>query len=479
MTWPTLFVPQDLKWLEKMDSRQSVYWHQGLFLQPQHFQHLEQNQRVSREPFVRMINPYPWGIEHLSIADSAIGNRVFEVRRLKALLPDQTYLEYPGNTIIASRSFDKLWDDPDQPLMVYLAIRRLTSAAPNVTVIDALPQASGVQTRYASLSNPKSERDLYGDGSEALVPTIVHVAKIVFENELKSLEDHEVMAIYQLVRDGEQIRTVTHFSPPLVAVDASDYLVHLVRDIRDDMLSRLRQLEEYKSPRGVNAEDLDANFLIMMQAVQVLNRHVPALTHFIEARGLHPWIVYGQLRQCVGELSTFSHRIDVFGRTSSDDDGLPAYDHERLGVCFAAARDLTARLLSEIAVGPEFHVTLQLENNYFTGDIPQEYFAGRNRFYLILQSEEARDIPAQDLLASSRLAAPSSMSDLIDYALPGIELFELPGPPQGLPRRGDSRYFRIEQVSEEWGLVQEQGAVSFYWADAPDSIRVIVVVTKG
>jgi len=71
------------------------------------------------------------------------------------------------------------------------------------------------------------------------------------------------------------------------------------------------------------------------------------------------------------------------------------------------------------------------------------------------------------------------MSDLIDYALPGIELFELPGPPQGLPRRGDSRYFRIEQVSEEWGLVQEQGAVSFYWADAPDSIRVIVVVTKG
>lgn len=70
-----------------MNTKQSIYWHQGLFLQPQHFQHLEMHQRFCREPLVRMVNPYPWGIEQLDVAQAALGNRVAEVRALKLLLP--------------------------------------------------------------------------------------------------------------------------------------------------------------------------------------------------------------------------------------------------------------------------------------------------------------------------------------------------------------------------------------------------------
>jgi type VI secretion system protein ImpJ len=260
---------------------------------------------------------------------------------------------------------------------------------------------------------------------------------------------------------------------------ASPPLIHVVRDIRDDMLGRLRQLEEYKHPRGVNAEDLDANFLMMMQAVQVLNRHVPALTHLLEVTSIHPWDVYGQLRQCVGELSTFSSRFDVFGRLPGQDSGLPPYDHASLGICFIRAREIILQLLSEIAVGPEFHVSLTFQDGIFSGSIPPDYFSNRHRFYLILQSEVLRDVDVQVLLGSARLAAQDVMSDLIDHALPGVELIELPGPPQGLPRRSDARYFRIEQMSQGWEQVEQSGNIAFDWPEAPEGLRVVVVVTRG
>jgi type VI secretion system protein ImpJ len=462
-----------------MNIKQSIYWHQGLFLQPQHFQQLEMHQRFSREPFVRMLNPYPWGIEQLEVAQSALGNRMAEVRSLRLLLPDQTYLEYPGNVVLAARSFEKIWTDPELPLNVYLAIRRLSVSQANVTVVDSMGQAVDVRTRFASLSNPGEAVDVYTGQGQAMMPTVMHVARLVFEPELASLDDHDVVPIMRLTLEGDQVRVAGQHVPAAVCLGASPFLASVLRDIRDDMLGRLRQLEEYKSPRGVNTEDLDANFLMMMQAVQVLNRHVPALTHLLETGAVHPWHVYGQLRQCVGELSTFSHRFDVYGRMLNREEGLPPYDHTEQGVCFVKARDIISQLLSEIAVGPEFHVALALQGDVFSGAIPPEYFANRHRFYLILQSEATRDMDVRELLGTARLAASDAIADLIDHALPGVELIELPGPPQGLPRRSDARYFRVEQMSEGWEQIEQSGAVSFYWPQAPEGLRVIVIVTRG
>ncbi|MCD8537048.1 MAG: type VI secretion system baseplate subunit TssK [Burkholderiaceae bacterium] len=462
-----------------MNIKQSIYWHQGLFLQPQHFQQLEMHQRFGREPFVRMINPFAWGIEQLEMAESALSNRMAEVRGLRLLLPDQTYIEYPGNAVIAARSFDKIWTDPELPFNVYLAIRRFSFNQANVTVVDSISQVADVRTRYASLSNPGEVIDLYSGEGHALVPTIMYVGRIVFETELAGLDDHEVVALARLTLEGDQVRVAGQHVPPAVCLGASAFLGNVVKDIRDDMLGRLRQLEEYKSPKGVNAEDLDANFLMMMQAVQVLNRHVPALTHLLEVRAIHPWHIYGQLRQCVGELSTFSHRFDVYGRLQDRDDGLPAYNHESLGACFVKAREIISQLLSEIAVGPEFHVALSLQGDVYTGLIPSDYFGSRHRFYLILQSEDVKEFDVRDLLGVARLASNDVIADLIDHALPGVDLMELPGPPQGLPRRSDARYFRIEQMSEGWEQIEQSGELAFYWPQAPEGLRVIIVATRG
>ena len=462
-----------------MDIRQSIFWHQGLFLQPQHFQHLEMHQQFCREPLIRMISSYPWGVSELSLSEKALGVKAFEIRQLKLLFPDQTYIEFPGNAIIYPRSFDKIWTDSDERLDVYVGISRFSQAVANVTVVDSISQFENVQTRFASLSNPTEQRDLYSHNSNAVMPTIVHVVKIFFENELASLDDYDLFPIAQLIRESDQVRLVQNWVPAVCSVSASTCLTTTLRDIRDDLLGRARQLDEYKSPSNSGVENIDANFIMMMQAVQVLNRHVPALTHLIESSSVHPWDAYGALRMCVGELSTFSHRLDLYGRQVGRDDGLPTYDHQNIAYCFDKAKVLISQLLAEISVGPEFRIVLSFNEGYYSQSIPAEYFGSRNRFFLIIQTEAARDFDMVQFMASSRMAATTELPSLIDHALPGLELIELSGPPQGLPRRADARYFRIEQVSEAWEHVESEGHIALYWPDAPEDLKAIIAITRG
>jgi type VI secretion system protein ImpJ len=302
---------------------------------------------------------------------------------------------------------------------------------------------------------------------------------VFFEQELPSLDDYELIQVAQLVRDSDTVRVVPNYVPPTYVMSGSDKLMDILRDIRDDMAGRLRQLEEYKVPRDMQHQDLDPDYLVLLQAVQSLNRFVPAVFHLSETPQVHPWQAYGLLRSIVGELSTFSERIDFMGRRDGKEEGVPAYDHENLGLCFTAAKTVINILLNEISIGPEFLVVLEPQGDYLVGGIPMEYFTRRNRFYLVTQTTANTDRTSDNFLRTARLASPSALPSKIDHALPGIDLIEIASAPQGLPRRSGVRYYRVEQMSADWELVERDGQVGLFWKDAPPDLRAEIVVLRG
>jgi type VI secretion system protein ImpJ len=70
------------------------------------------------------------------------------------------------------------------------------------------------------------------------------------------------------------------------------------------------------------------------------------------------------------------------------------------------------------------------------------------------------------------------MQGLIAHALPGLELIHMAVAPQGLPRRSYSFYFRIEQVSQQWEIVEHEGTISLHWLDAPEDLKAEIVVLR-
>ena len=474
-----------------MDEAQGIYWHQGMFMQPQHFQMADLHGQFQIKPLLETGLPHFWGVGALELASAAIPNRVIEVRSAQLLFPDRSYIEYPGNAVIAPRSFDSAWVEgrveSDKPFTVYLGLKKLSGQEKNATLVDSLAAAAGVATRYASLGNPPEVPDLYSEGPAAQVYTLLHVVKIFFESELDNLGEYDLIPIARLVRDADVIKLSDTYIPPCYALGGSELLMRSVKDIRDELAGRTRQLQAHKNPLEMQKTEVDAAYMILLLALRTLNRAAPHLFHLTETPQVHPWVVYGALRQLVGELSSFSERFDMLGAAADGTAGLPQYDHVELNQCFARAHTLISHLLNEITIGPEFLAALEYRDGVYAAELPHTFFDRRNRFYLIMRSEISTKDPGstkdpawlvESVLRDARLAAGDDIPGLIAHALPGLELINMSTAPQGLPRRAHSYYFRIEQVSQLWDAVERQGSIALQWLDAPEDIKAEIVVLR-
>jgi type VI secretion system protein ImpJ len=461
-----------------MNEKAGIYWQQGMFLQPQHFQQSDLHQQFQRKPSLESSQPHFWGIGELTLATAAIANQRIELQSAHVLFPDRIYVEYPGNAVVAQRAFTMEQFQGDKPLTVYLGLRRLHATEPNVTTVGELGDAALASTRYASTYASDEVPDLYSNAPPAQVHSLMFVLRIFLESELETLQDYELVPIASLVRDGSLVRLVEDFVPPCYALSGSQSLKQQIRDIRDELAGRARQLQAYKSPGGMQRAGLDAADLVFLLGLRTMNRFSPQLQHLSEDENLHPWAVYGVLRQLVGELSSFSERFNMFGEADDGTAGVPPYDHRQIGRCFARAHALISHMLNEITVGAEFIVQLKLEGQQYLGELPKRLFGEHNRFYLLIHSDASREAIAQGVLKDARLGPTGDMPKLLSLALPGLELIHLPVAPQGLPRRPNSHYFRIEQISRQWESVTQDGLLSLVWLDAPADLRADIAVVR-
>lgn len=462
-----------------MDDHQAVYWHQGMFLQPQHFQIADQQQQFQLRPLMASGLPHFWGVGELRLALTGLGHRTIEVQDAQLLFPDRSYIEYPGNAVICARSFDPALMQGEPCMTVYLGLKKRSAHDGNVMLAEDLPQAGSAATRYATLRNPPETADLYSDGPAAQVLTLLHVVRIFLEPEIAALHDYELIPVASLVRDGDSVKLSDTFIAPCYTIGASRYLTQMMHDIRDELAARARQLQAYKSPREMQKAEFDASYLVFLLALRSLNRVSPYLFHLSETKQAHPWLLYGALRQLIGELSSFSERFNMLGDAEDGSGGVAPYDHRNLRDCFMRARQLITQLLNEITVGPEFLASLTWRDGLCVGDLPRTFFGQRKRFYLVLRSEQNFEALADSVLREARLAATQEMAGLIGHALPGLELIHMALAPQGLPRRSHTCYFRIEQMSQQWDAVERSGSIALQWLDAPPDLQAEIVVLRS
>ncbi len=461
-----------------MELERPLYWHQGLFLQPQHFQLLERSLHALLIPFYDFTEPNFWGVAETEIETTALGTRSFSIFKGKFLFFDGTYAAFPGNALIEPRFFEEGWVEGDRPLTVYVGLRKWNPHGENVTVLEKSDSTRGVNTRFVSFADAEEVNDLHSTGPSAPVKRLHLVLKLLWEQEREQFGDHVMMPIARLERIGEEIRLSERFIPPCLTVSASEPLMRLLREVRDQVAARSRQLEEHKVQRGIQTAEFGSRDMVYLLALRSLNRYVPMIFQYLEARQIHPWAFYGLLRQLIGELSTFSERVDVLGRQNGQERALPGYDHHDLWKCFATAQDLVTLLLDEITAGPEYVIRLMYDGTYFAAELRPAVFEGRNRFYLVLKTEDDPKSVLQSITTIAKLSSREHLPLLIARALPGIRLEHLPIPPQELPRRAHSIYFAVDHHSEQWNPVQKAKNMALYWDDAPEDLEAELMVVS-
>jgi len=459
-----------------MDIQRPLFWHQGLFLQPQHFQLFDRSFQSLLMPFHNFIEPHFWGLGEIEIQKTALGIKSFNLLKGIFLFPDGTYVVLPGNAVFEARTFNEAWVEGGKPFPIYIGIKRWNDAGENVTVLDTLENISVITTRFVSLADPEEVKDLHSGGPSGQIKRLHYVLKIIWETEREQFGDYILIPLAQLEKMGEEIRLSERFVPPCLTISGSEPLLKLIKEMRDQLAARSRQLEEYKRQKGIQTAEFGSRDMVYLLALRSLNRYVPILFHFTEVKQVHPWAVYGVLRQLIGELSSFSEKVNVMGESGDGNRMLPNYDHLNLWECFSSAQALVSKLLDEITAGPEYVIRLVYDGTYYAAELKPAIFEGRNRFYLVLKTEADPKSAIQSVAAIAKLSSREHLPILIARALTGIGLEHLPVPPQELPRRANSIYFAVDHHSDQWALVQKGHNIALYWDNAPEDMEVELMV---
>lgn len=449
-----------------------IYWHPGLFLQPQHFQIMQRQAADALAPVMAHITPYFWGVAEASVNTAALAAGRLEIAGIKMVFPSTTeMISFPGNAVCAGRQLSLESIPADGALTVYVGLRSVKPGEVNVTVAETATQMAAAPTRMAVPVAPETIPDIYGNGPPAQVRRMAYVLNLVFDTEIDQAGDLDLIPVARLTREGGRIALDPGFSAPCLTLSAAPALGAMLREIRDRVLGRARQLEGYKnlSARGPASGD----FTLLLMGLRTLARFAARLDHAVAAPCLSPWEAYGLLRELVAELSVFSLNVSVLGEDWQDKKLVPDYAHTQLAACFRATCDAITRLLEGISAGPRFVTRFAFNDPYWTAEIPPRILAEASGgdFWLVLHSGKV----APDALGASaarllKLSAPGGIESLLVRALPGLPLTLSESSPPGMPRMQGALYFRIGRESPLWADVEKTGHIVMHWTGAPEDL---------
>ncbi len=480
-----------------MESLRPIFWGQGMFLQPQHFQQQDWYHDTRLRHYFHLLLPFCWGVKSLAINEPALQNFLFEIEQCEVVSWDGTVLRFrgdsrPSNAKIEPRSFEPDLDPGGRPLAVYLGLKRLQLEESNLRTSSALDgggsgEAEGGGHRRFLLEESEAP-DLYDGGNQTCpLQYLVHEAHILFDVPLSRSQDYELVKIADVLRsaDGKGGVLSKRYIPPSITVRSSSVLEAMVKEIRDLLTAKGRELAQYRSRRGGERAELGARDVGYFLMIQTVNRYIPLFHHYLEIGDIHPVILYGVLRQLVGELSSFSASVSVLG-AREDQESLPPYRHDQLWPCFDVATRRVKELLDELTAVPVGDVLLTYDGEFFTANLDPQFFAGDNRYYLAIKTDVKPSEMYALLQEVGKITSREYMPRIMDAAVPGLAIEPLEVPPEELLMRAHYRYFIIDQQPPRekgpnyWQFIRENQNIAVYSTDSrrlpPETeIRLLVI----
>ncbi len=118
-----------------MNTLKPIYYHQGLFLKPHHFQYQQAYQQQDALTIKENIEPYFWGVSKLTIDKKELLNKNFLLQDLELVLMDGTVVKLPQNALATVRSLESM--ELDEGVKVFVGLKSFKQDSVNVTQLDS------------------------------------------------------------------------------------------------------------------------------------------------------------------------------------------------------------------------------------------------------------------------------------------------------------------------------------------------------
>ncbi|MCF8170919.1 MAG: type VI secretion system baseplate subunit TssK [Candidatus Methylopumilus sp.] len=435
-----------------------IFWRQGIFLQPQHFQYSDEFHHSVATNLVKQLRGKLYGVTRCAISADRLASGVLSADEFAAIMPDGTWLELGENAKLPDMDLKNLLTQ-DGSYRVHVGLIKLTPAGSNIAH-DNNP------ARYEENVQVELASDLYEEMPPLELERLWYRLHFVLESQLDSIKGLTTIPVAQLILEGGVIRLDDAFAPPVLNLDACPALAKKLAQLVDLLAARASQLSTMSNAWR---EDGESTELLWLR-----DRLIHAEIAQAVAQLKHRERLLTEPANIFEALLVFVHRLTAMAGISTPD--LPSWDHddpwggfERLGVVIEA-------LLEQLRSGPDSVAVFKAREGWHEAQIPSASRVGEHRVYLVVQQVSETELLQT---APPKLAALSRIVTIVSRALPGVAIERLQRLPYGLGAGKDSAVWLVDVKDALWQEACDNGTVCLHWLGLPKAARVLFVFFRA
>lgn len=427
-----------------MSWNSKVVWSEGMFLRPQHFQQQDRYIETLVRGRADHLRPYDWGFKELNLDQEALSLGKVALASARGVLPDGTPFAIPDD------------DPPPPPLDIADDLR-------DIEIVLALPlrrpgaaeadREAGLESvaRFRTVEYETRDNNAGFDNSVQIEVGQRRFRLLLRRGDLREYSGVGIARVVEKRSDQSVVLDRGHI-PPVLDSLSNPLLAGFVSELHGLLHQRGEALAGRVTASGRGGVAEIADFLLL----QTVNRYQPLFAHLAAMTDLHPEALYQIGLQLAGELATFTSR----GKRPAQ---FAVYDHDDLKATYAPLMQELRQSLSMVLEQNAIQLPLQ-ERKYgiHVSPITDRSLLSNAVFILAVRA----DVPAETLMRQFprqiKIGPAEHIRQLVNSALPGIELRALPVAPRQMPYHAGTTYFELTKGSEHWKQMANSGGFAFH-----------------
>ena len=438
-----------------MSKYRKIVWNEGMLLTPHHFQQWDNYHEELLNSRLRSLIQYDYGVLELQVNNEAIVNGNFQISNCRGMMPDGLFVNVPdAEAVPDTRPVGDHFPAEAMKLGVHLAI-------PARKMGEANFQASGAKAsaNLRFLQEGAMVKDETSGTNEQPLAYAKSNLRIIFDDELR--DGYTSMKIAELERTPTgQLKISEEYIPPILKINASNWLSGLVRQIVEILITKSASLGEQRRQRNASLADFTTSEVAVFWLLNTINSSIPAMAHYFRSPLIHPEKLYLEMSTLVGRLMTFSvdsHPKDII-----------KYDHDDLYLTFYTLSGQLKELLETVI--PSRCVPIVLEktrDSLYVGRIEDERLLKEAAFFLAVRSQMPEAKLIEGVARVVKIASRDVIDSVIGAALPGVVLTHSNPPPAPIPTRVGFKYFMLDTIGPYWNGIKGSKVIAVH---VPDEI---------
>lgn len=434
-----------------MNSNKNIYWNEGLFLKPQHFQFTDKKIDDSFLFIIDKLYNYNTGFIDLKIDLNKLENGILSINSCR-LLTNNTYIDYPTNSnLITLNIKDKIENNSNKKF--YIGLKKYNKDITNIE-ISSTKELSSLNTRYNSIENDIEEiSDIYNNNKKADFRYAKYTLSIFSEDEISSIIDYELIEFCNILNKDSKLVLKENWVPPFLFIksDADNPLIDKIVNMYKMIMDSIKILEKDK---------LKSQNLIILSNI---GKNIVDIKYILKSKYITPSLIFKEFEKVISSLLIFTTKYNISYIT--DEESPIKYHHNDIYNSFELLELTLKNMFDEIIevtleVEKEFIFPFDKDEDKYIINIEEQFIKTKHLFYLEFITND------RDKLIEHIQYLKISNNEFIDTvifsSISDINFKLLNKSDINFPMKATSVYIKIDTTSQNWNKILDSRDIAIY-----------------